>query len=398
MRRLLVRTPRDPSEAEAFGWLVVHGLAPLAQPTSSDVEALLERTGAGRMRVAIRSGQVVGGLVLLDMGQFFGGRAVPMTGVSAVVVAPEHRGQGIGSALLRAALGELAGRRVGLASLFPATVPPYRKLGWELAGARSEWRLPTRAFGRADRRLEVRPLRPRDRAALHALHHAWASRRNGMLERIDWTWRRVLESPHAEVRAHVVEASGGGLAGCVVATREPRGGGHDTELIVRDLVAAEPGALLRLLTFLGDHASVASTARLVLGPSDPIETLVADAPRELVAERPWMTRVVDVAAAMHARGFAPGLSCEIDVEIDDPELPANAGRFTLSCRAGRGSARRGRRRPEVALHARGLAAAFTGHLPGEALAVAGLGSGSAAALERLTAMFAGSAPWTSDTW
>jgi GNAT superfamily N-acetyltransferase len=67
--------------------------------------------------------------------QFWGGRPMPMGGVGGVVVAPEARGRGVGTRLMTA----LARRSLELgdvvSALYPATVPLYRALGWEVAGA-----------------------------------------------------------------------------------------------------------------------------------------------------------------------------------------------------------------------------------------------------------------------
>ena len=41
----------------------------------------------------------------------------------------------------------------------------------------------------------------------------------------------------------------------------------------------------------------------------------------------WMTRIVDAIAAVEARGFPQGLEGEAHLEILDPILPNQAGRF-----------------------------------------------------------------------
>jgi predicted acetyltransferase len=192
--RIEIRPPRNRNEALAYGWTVLHSMAPVAQPTLDHVEAFIDRTGTDGIRVAMRAGEVLAGLVLLPMGQFYGGRSVPMTGVSAVAVAPEHRGSGVGTSLMRAALREMSRKRVALSTLYPATQPIYRRLGWEIAGTRAQWRVPTRALALGERRPPVRPMLAEDRAALHACHHEWARRRPGSLDRGAWAWRRVLES------------------------------------------------------------------------------------------------------------------------------------------------------------------------------------------------------------
>ena len=80
------------------------------------------------------------------MRQWWLGRPVPMAGVSSVTVAPEYRGRGIGRMLMTALLDEIAAQGYHLSALFPATMPLYRSLGWELAGARDTVVIPARSL------------------------------------------------------------------------------------------------------------------------------------------------------------------------------------------------------------------------------------------------------------
>ncbi|MGH3738930.1 MAG: GNAT family N-acetyltransferase [Micromonosporaceae bacterium] len=70
-----------------------------------------------------------------DFRQWWQGRALPMAGIGGVVVAPEARGQGVGRLLMRGVLARSAEQGYPLSALYPATVPLYRGLGWEIAGA-----------------------------------------------------------------------------------------------------------------------------------------------------------------------------------------------------------------------------------------------------------------------
>ncbi len=52
---------------------------------------------------------------------------MPMAGVAGVVVSPEHRGRGVGTALMQGTITR--GRELGypLSVLYPATIPVYRR-------------------------------------------------------------------------------------------------------------------------------------------------------------------------------------------------------------------------------------------------------------------------------
>src|SRR5215469_5567362 len=90
------------------------------------------RVRQGMFLGAFIDGRPAGAAICHDMLQWWHGRAVPMAGVASVKVAPEHRGKGIGRQLMTAVLALIAERGYPLSALFPATMPLYRSLGWEL--------------------------------------------------------------------------------------------------------------------------------------------------------------------------------------------------------------------------------------------------------------------------
>src|SRR5262249_31986324 len=107
-------------------------------------------------------------------------------------------------------------------------------------------------------------------------------------------------------------------------------------------------------------------------------------------------RVLDVAAAMTARGFPPGVSGEVHVDVaGDDIVPENAGRWLLRVEDGRAEVERGGR-GTLRTDVRGLAALYTGfHSPAD-LRAAGFADGDDASLASATALFAGPHPWMAD--
>ena len=81
-----------------------------------------------------------------DLRQWWLGRAVPVAGIASVKVAPEYRGGGIGRRLMTAVLDAAAERGYPLSALYPATMPIYRSLGWELAGGKYVATVPARSL------------------------------------------------------------------------------------------------------------------------------------------------------------------------------------------------------------------------------------------------------------
>ncbi len=67
------------------------------------------------------AGRLAATTAVFGWGQFFGGRSIPMGGVSAVAVAPEHRGRGYASRVVEAALRHARECGLAISCLYHAT-------------------------------------------------------------------------------------------------------------------------------------------------------------------------------------------------------------------------------------------------------------------------------------
>ena len=343
-------------------------------------------------RVIRADGRVVGGMWLVDMGQWFGGRSVPMTGVAAVGVAPEARGTGAALALMKSAMKELHERGIALSALYPATQALYRKAGYEQAGARFGLEMDPRRIHITDRSLPMRPMTPEDRDAVHAAQCEYGRQFNGHLDRGDYIWRRLEVPTERPLKGYVVEEAGS-IAGYLFLGREKLPSGY--KLHVADQAAITPGAGRRLLCFLNDQRSLARSVRMSSGPGDPLLALLSEQPYQLTLGDFWLLRVVHVPAALEARGYAEAVRGELHIEVRDEGLPGNAGRWVLTVDGGEGRVRsggEGRLRMDV----RGLASIYSGYFSPEGAAAAGLLEGDPEDLRRAAGFFAGPAPWMPD--
>jgi predicted acetyltransferase len=355
----------------------------------------MSRLGARNLRVVRRGADLVAGLAVLPMGHWFGGRAVPCAGISAVAVAPEHRSRGIAGEMMRTALEEARRDGVPLSSLYPATFPVYRAAGYETAGNRFVYRLPLTSIGSGGREPEVREATPDDDATFRALYDARARTLSGAVERTRYFWARIFEPIGEEAHAYLVVGDSGPEGYVVVLYRHGAGPLAPNELPVRDVVARTPAAARRILRFLADHRSVARAATLAAGPGDPVLLQLREERLEMAEMQRWMLRIVDVRGALERRGWSPHVRGELELDVRDALLPDNARRWVLEVAGGRAEVREGGR-GAVVLDVRGLASLYAGFLPAEELRVAGLCEGSDADLARATALFAGPAPWLVD--
>lgn len=387
-----INTVRDDAELLALAGLLAHALR-FRQLEETD---WLRRYQRSWFRLARRGGAIAGGLARLPMGQWFGGREVAMVGIHAVGVAPEHRGAGVATALMRHTVAELAAERVPLSVLVPATQPLYRRVGYEQAGLLTRYAVPIALAGAPDRQLAIERVDTSDvrraAAVLAPVYRAWARSGAGLLERSEWLWWRAFIPELASARTFAVREHGR-ITG--YATYAPRAGSdpdhHD--LGFSDFVALTQAASRRLWTLVADHHSLSERAIVPGSAAAPGLLPLVEQTFTVARQRRWMARITSVAAALAARGYPTGLAARIELDIDDPLVAENRGRFALAIEGGRGTVTAGAGSGALKIDIRGLAPLYTGLMTAEALAGAGLAAGPDAALAAATAAFAGPLPW-----
>ena len=79
------------------------------------------------------------------------------------------------------------------------------------------------------------------------------------------------------------------------------------------------------------------------GPAaDPLLLLVTEQDYSVPYFEQWLLRMLDVPAALAARGYPKGVSGEVHLAVLDDMLPANDGPVILSVANGRGRGSAGR--------------------------------------------------------
>jgi predicted acetyltransferase len=358
----------------------------------------------------IRDGRtVIGGCALLPLGQFFGGVSVPMIGIAAVGIAPEHRGKRTATRLMQAALREIRERDIPISSLYPATLPLYRSTGYEHAGYRFDIHIPAKSLILKSREdgLEVRRITPRDEATVREVYRRRAVNNNGTLDRSDFIWHRVKQPRGSTATGYlVIDPATSRVEGYTYYLQKESGMPHDIahspySLHLTDLVALTPAAGRRLWQFLANHRSMIHEIVFQGTPDDPILKLLPDRLYSARLLDHWMVRIVDVKGALLARGYPSAAAAEVHLDVHDDLFPDNSGRYVLEVLDGRAKITSGGR-GDIILNIRGLASLYTGHLsPHNLLIVGQLGVSSRVkrpeeALATLGSIFAGPAPWLGD--
>jgi predicted acetyltransferase len=361
-------------------------------------EAMLRRDPE-RMTGAFDGGRLVAMTHTHRMAQYFGGRAVPMGGLASVAVVPDRRGEGLAKQVCTAALHAMRGRREVISSLYPATTGIYRALGWELGGSYVWSKLAPAALRSlpAPERRALRPASLDELPALRACYARVAAGTPGFLARGDAWWERLASFWRA-YSVYVAASGAGGIDGYLVyaqADGEYSGLGGPFRIVVRELIAAERDAGLALWSLLGRWSSQVTDLILVGPVEDSLLLLSPEQAVQPLAQIRWMTRIVDAAGAVAARGFAPNLELELPLALRDGVLAENDGRWVLRVAKGQGELVRGAHGAAgaPALSIGGFASLYTGFASCARLARSGLlRDGSDAQRAALDAAFAGPAP------
>jgi len=344
------------------------------------------QVGHDNVRVMRDGREVMAALLLIPMGQFFGGQSVPMMGVAGVGTAVTSRGRGVGTALMAATALELHDRGVALSTLYPATETLYRRAGWAQAGTRFRVRVPLGNLPRGGRELGVRDYTETDRAAVEVLYAERARRIDGWIDRGSYAWRRVFQPREGRARAYVVLGDGG-PEGYVAFYSSPYVDRRN-ELVVTDMIAATPAARGRILTLIADHASLATHVQWHGEAADDWIGSLPDQRYEIRVDHFFMTRITNVAAALEARGYAHGAAGRLELDVVDDVVPGNAGRLVLEVDSGRARVSPGGD-GTLRVTIGGLASLYGAHLGARALVDLGQVQGPERALAMAESLFGG---------
>lgn len=354
------------------------------------------------VRVARDGKRAAGCLIVIPMGHFFGGRSVPTVGIAGVAVSLEARGRGVARALMEETLREAAKKKVALSTLYPATQTLYRRVGYERAGKLCEVTVPTHLFTAPRTELVSRALVPRDSAAVEKLYAESARDRNGWLDRGSYMWSRIRKPRGKPTYGVGFFTKKGALEAYVhFVNARPEDSSFYT-VVVKDAAATGPRGYDAIVRFLGELKSCGRNVELRAGPSDPLLMRLAEPHFDEKSLEDWMVRIVDVRAALLARGFPRFMRATLTLDVRDELLPSNHGKIQLDVADGRASVskvaprsksqRQQRSADILSLDIRALAPLYTGYLSATRLAALGELEGTQRAIEAADAIFSGPMP------
>lgn len=338
-------------------------------------------------------GRLAGLLTVHPLGQFFGGRSVPMGGIASVAVSVEHRGRGIAPALMTAAVTTMREAGQVVSTLHPATTGFYRRLGWELAGAFAVCTLPARSLaalppGEPER---LRVAGPDDLPLLRETYARTAPVHAGWIDRPEWFWDHGYAGRDAFSVIVCDAADGDGIDGFALYEQTAGTSSFGYALEVLELVAVDATAAITLWRAIGSFGAQVDTVTTVGATGSLLPFLLTDQDLRRTETNDSMTRLVDASGAIAARGFEPAVAAAVHLEVRDPIAPWNNGRFVLEVADGVGTLEPGGT-GEVQLGVHALSAIYTGYASAHELASIGALHGPVEARHALDTIFSGPRP------
>lgn len=277
------------------------------------------------LHLVLHEGRIVGHAFLFSLGAYFGGLRLAVGGIASVGIAPEARRRGAASALLAHLEGVAQRRGALLTMLYAFRQTFYARHGYAPVSPQLRLVLDPRSIPAAwiaeATRAPLRAATGADRLSLEAVYAYAAERSTGWLERPRALWESKLLSP----RIHgILLPSSGGLAGYVLLEHLQAELHAATRLLVHELVAEDDVARRTLLGCLGAQADQVHALELDLAEGDPLLFALRDPDGDrhgkerlehalgTVGAGP-MLRIVDVARALEARGYALRAHVTLDV-------------------------------------------------------------------------------------
>lgn len=356
-------------------------------------EIYFNRVGTEQFRIIRQSDQVLGGLALLPMRQWWGKQRVSATGIACLGIAPEHRDTTVAKSLLQHTLRELYTNGIALSVLHATQSSLYRQVGYAYGGISCSWQLPLTGIDTSRQELPLQPIELSQQEILRPLYQQKARLNNGHLERYPIIWQRFFQAKDKEPVYTYIIGTAQQPEGYLIFSQQTTETGIG--LRIRDWVVLTPEAGQSFWAFIAHHQPQVQTVRWRSSIIDPLSFYLPISTAQVRRLMRWMLRIVHVKSALEQRGYPLGIQKELHLDIQDDLLPSNTGKIILSVIDGRGQVTQGGK-GEFKLDIQGLVPLYTGLLSPQQLQAIGQVQSTEAALQTAIQLFAGAPPWMSD--
>ncbi|MCO5297048.1 MAG: GNAT family N-acetyltransferase [Fimbriimonadaceae bacterium] len=334
--------------------------------------------GDGHAYVAERDGRILAYFEVLPMRATMPRHPVRCAGIAAVAVRPEARGGGLGREMMRWSLPRLRERGYAMASLYAFRESFYRPVGYEVVGRRFRIVCPQSRLPSVASPLEVRAMDEEGWTLAAPVYEAFASNYSGMNLRSPDQWKTVTRGTGGKTRLFVIGDPAEAYA--VVHLQSA----FWEQQAVSEVAWSSGAGYNGLLAFFRSLASNKSALAWYEPGDSPFLARSLDQGVQVSLER-WMTsRVLDVPTVLAA--LQPAGEGSLGIDVLDPELPENAGQWTVSwSEDGMETVRGGT--PEASASIGALTQAAHGEPCAEELVIAGVMQCQPEARRRLQTLF-----------
>jgi predicted acetyltransferase len=232
---------------------------------------------------------------------------------------------------------------------------------------------------------------------VNAAYERFASGTNGLVRRSeDWWQRRVFTDWENRTAYRYLVREQGEVTGWIVYMLGSAGGdAWRLKVDGRDLVWTTAAAGRTLLSLAALHRSTGVSMTWPGPPTEPLADLIAEDPIEVSETFRWMLRLLDVPAAIEARGYPPLVEASVTIGVRDPLFPENEGPWRIEVGGGQAKVF-----PAEQADATGDVQAWASiwaslHRARDAVRIGGL-EATPQAIEALELIFGGPLPWIAD--
>lgn len=322
----------------------------------------------------------------------------PLSGLSytSLVVEPAARGRGVATALNDAIVREAARRKLTLATLYPASLELYQKVGFELIGDYEVLGVNPATIRPANepKSVHVRPGGAPNRDDMIALRNDLLAQRRatGAYQRDALSWQMLFQTTNEDPAETLLFYRGDDLVGYMILDMlAGKSAPLERAIWIQDWIAADFEVRCALVKAIAGFGTVHKSITWQPQASEDLGEAMTPQSTYIVpkAREPLAARVIDPYQALSGRGYRSAVSGTLRMAIDDPLLDR---KYDLVLSVENGQATVGPVRkpgiPRLALGIHALAPLLFGYRSASALARMGWVSGPQSATDLADNLFA----------
>jgi predicted acetyltransferase len=392
--------PIQEAEFETFRAKLAQGFGSDPYP-EEDGRFFRETMDLDRTICAFDGDEMIGTAAAYTIDLTVPGGVLPMGGTTVVTVQPTHRRRGVLTAMMRAHLAEIRGRKEPLAGLWASEASIYGRYGYGMAAESYHLKVDGRTirFAGDAPDCSVRIIDPAEAPrVVPPVYERIRPTRVGSLTRSDawWKMRYFYDPEHRRrgrsARRFAVCTSGDRIDGYAIYRQKDKWEDFPDGTVYLQEVMAATGeaheALWRFLTRIDLFPNV-EYWNLPLDDELPWRVTESRRIRREISDSLWL-RVMDIPRALEGRRYA----CRerLVLEIQDPFLPDNSGRYLLDASPDGATCARTDEDADLELPVDALGALYLGARRIETLSRARIVRGGADAVAAAGRLFAADPP------